>query len=41
VPPPIAHAGHVIVDLILILGPLAAMGIALLIANVRKRDAGD
>ena len=36
--PPLAHAGHVIVDLILIVGPLLAMGIALLVANLRKRD---
>jgi hypothetical protein len=42
VTPPVAHAGHVIVDLILIVGPLLAMGVALLIANLRaKRDPGE
>jgi hypothetical protein len=40
--PPVAHAGHVIVDVILILGPLLALAIALLVANVRaRRDPGD
>jgi hypothetical protein len=34
---PLAHAGHVIVDLILICGPLLAVVIALVIANVRAR----
>ena len=34
---PLAHAGHVIVDVILIIGPLAAIGIALLVANVRAK----
>jgi len=34
---PLAHAGHVIFDVILFLGPVMAMGIALLIVNVRAK----
>jgi hypothetical protein len=34
---PLAHAGHVIVDVILYLGPLLVLGIALLVANIRAR----
>jgi hypothetical protein len=34
---PLAHAGHVIVDVILILVPLLAMGVALAIANLRQK----
>lgn len=36
-PVPAAHAGHVIVDVILFGGPLLAVGIAVLVANLRGR----
>jgi hypothetical protein len=38
---PLAHAGHVIVDVILILVPLLAMGVALGIANLRQNRERD
>ena len=34
---PLAHAGHVIVDIILYIGPVLAIGIAVLVANIRAR----
>jgi hypothetical protein len=41
-PPLVAHAGHVILDLVLYLGPVLAIGIAVLVANLKARkQSGD
>jgi hypothetical protein len=35
---PLAHAGHVLIDAAIFLVPVGAVGVMLLIANLRGRD---
>jgi hypothetical protein len=35
--PPTAHAAHVVIDLVVFLGPVTAIAVALVIANLRGR----